>query len=93
MPLDNMLSHLLDYFPQLSRSALQRCLVRHGINHAPKSGTAAKRGKFDKTDMDYLHIDSSELHLESGKQHQFVAIDLSFFGRQCRRFHKKSIPS
>lgn len=75
MPLDEMLGHLLDYFPQLGRSALHRCLVRHGINQAPKSGTATKRGKFDKTEMGYLHIDSSELRLESGKQHLFVAID------------------
>ena len=75
MPLDDMLGHLLDYFPQLSRSALHRCLVRHGINQAPKSETTAKRGKFDKTEMGYLHIDSSELRLESGKQHLFVAID------------------
>lgn len=75
MPLDNMLGHLLDYFPQLTRSALHRCLVRHGISQAPKSGAIAKRGKFDKTEMGYLHIDSSELRLESGKQHLFVAID------------------
>ena len=75
MPPDDMLGHLLDYFPQLSRSALYRCLVRHGINQAPQSGTATKRGKFDKTEMGYLHIDSSELRLESGKQHLFVAIE------------------
>ncbi|CAI3801541.1 hypothetical protein GLGCALEP_02885 [Pseudomonas sp. MM221] len=47
MPLDDMLGHLLDYFPQLSRSALHPCLVRHGINQAPKSGTAIKRGPCD----------------------------------------------
>ncbi|MGF6393381.1 hypothetical protein QFZ86_002289 [Pseudomonas plecoglossicida] len=35
--LDDMLGHLLDYFPQLSRSALHRCRVRHGINQAPKT--------------------------------------------------------
>lgn len=61
-----MLDHLHEYFAILSSSALHRCLVRHGINQAPKSGTAAKRGKFDKTEMGYLHIDSSELRLESG---------------------------
>lgn len=36
MPLDDMLGHLLDYFPQLTRSALHRCLVRHGISQASK---------------------------------------------------------
>lgn len=75
LPLDDMLGHIHEYLPQLSRSALHRCLVRHGISQVPKSGTAAKRGKFDKTEMGYLHIDSSELRLESGKQHLFVAID------------------
>ncbi|WP_296268233.1 IS481 family transposase [Pseudomonas sp. UBA6562] len=75
MPLDNRLGHLLDYFPQLTRSALHRCLVRHGVSQAPKSAGAAKRGKFDKTEMGYLHIDSSELRLETGKQHLFVAVD------------------
>lgn len=49
--------------------------MRHGVNQAPKSGTAAKRGKFEKMEMGYLHIDSSELRLESGKQPLIVAID------------------
>jgi IS30 family transposase len=49
--------------------------VHHGINQATKSETATKRGKFDKTEMGYVHIDSSELRLESGQQHLFVAID------------------
>ncbi|UVL15448.1 integrase core domain-containing protein [Pseudomonas atacamensis] len=91
-PLDDMQGHLLDYFPQLSRSALHRCLVRHGINQVPKSGTATKRGKFDETEMGYLHIDSSELRLESGKQHLFVAADrvtkfthIAFFDSATKR--------
>ncbi|MGH8381966.1 hypothetical protein [Pseudomonas sp.] len=46
-----------------------------GRHAAPKSGAAVKCGKFDKTEMGYLHIDSSELRLESVKQHLFVAID------------------
>ena len=71
LPLDDMLGHL----PQLSRRALHRCLVRHGISQIPKSADAPKRGKFAPTEMGYLHIDSSELRLESGKQHMFVAID------------------
>lgn len=47
-PLDDMLGHLLDYFPQLTLSVLNRCSVRHGISQDPKSGTAVKRGKFEK---------------------------------------------
>lgn len=75
LPLDDMLGHLYQCLPQLSRSALYRCLVRHGISQLPKSTNAPKRGKFAQTEMGYLHIDSSELRLESGKQHMFVAID------------------
>ena len=75
LPLDDMLGHLHQCLPQLSRSALYRCLVRHGISQLPKSTNAPKRGKFAPTEMGYLHIDSSELRLESGKQHKFVAID------------------
>ena len=75
LPLDDMLGHLHQCLPQLSRSALYRCLVRHGISQLPKSTIAPKRGKFAPTEMGYLHIDSSELRLESGKQHMFVAID------------------
>jgi len=74
LPLDDMLGHLHECLPQLSRSALHRCLVRHGISQIPKNSSAAKRGKFAPTEMGYLHIDSSELRLESGKQHMFVAI-------------------
>lgn len=67
LPLDDMLGHLHQCLPQLSRSALYRCLVRHGISQLPKSTNAPKRGKFAPTEMGYLHIDSSELRLESGK--------------------------
>lgn len=75
LPLDDMLGHLHERPPQLSRSALHRYLVRHGISQIPKNTDAVKRGKFAPTVMGYLHIDSSELRLESGKQHMFVAID------------------
>lgn len=60
---------------QLSRSALYHCLVRHGISQLPKSTNAPEHGKFAPTEMGYLHIDSSELRLKSGKQHIIVAID------------------
>ncbi|QLL11845.1 transposase [Pseudomonas chlororaphis subsp. aurantiaca] len=46
LPLDDMLGHLHECLPQLSRSALHRCLVRHGISLIPKNTNAAKRGKF-----------------------------------------------
>jgi hypothetical protein len=74
-PLDDMLGHLHECLPQLGRSALHRCLVHQGIRQIPKNTNSAKRSKFAPTEMGYLHIDSSELRLESGTQHMFVAID------------------
>ncbi|WP_081427366.1 IS481 family transposase [Pseudomonas frederiksbergensis] len=75
LPLDDMLGHLHESLPQLSRSALHRCLVRHGISRRASSTNETKRGKFSPVEMGYLHIDSSELRLEHGKRHLFVAID------------------
>lgn len=49
MPLGDMFGHLLDYFPQLTRSAIHRCLVCHRGSQAPQIGAAAKRGIFDNT--------------------------------------------
>jgi len=73
--MDYVPGHLFDYFPQLTRSALHRCLVRHGISQAANSAGAAKRDTFEKTERYYLHIDSSELRLETGEQQLFVAVD------------------
>ncbi|CRM72195.1 hypothetical protein [Pseudomonas sp. 8 R 14] len=74
LPLDEIQGHLYQRFTQLSRRALHRCLVRHGISQIPKSTNATKRGKFVPNEMDYLHIDSSELRLESSKKHVLVPI-------------------
>lgn len=32
LPLDDLLGHLREALPQLTRSALHRCLIRHGIS-------------------------------------------------------------
>lgn len=75
LPLDDLLGHLREPLPQLTRSALHRCLVRHGISRLPsKEPVGAKHGKFAPTEIGYLHIDSSELRLEQGKQHMFLAV-------------------
>ncbi|WP_425266789.1 integrase core domain-containing protein [Ectopseudomonas oleovorans] len=76
LPLDDLLGHVREILPQLTRSALHRCFVRHGISRLPSSDLdGAKRGKFAPTEIGYLHIDSCELRLEQGKQHMFLAID------------------
>lgn len=75
LPRDDLQGHLHECPPQVSRSALHRCLVRHGISQIPKSTNAAKPGTFEPTEMVYLHNDSSELRLGAGKQHMFVVSD------------------
>src|SRR5271155_1277096 len=46
LPLDDVLGCLRDTIPNLSRSALHRCLQRHGISRLPKEETREKRNRF-----------------------------------------------
>ena len=49
LPLDDLLGHLRETLPQLTRSALHRCLVSHGISRLPNSEpNGAKRGSLRK---------------------------------------------
>ena len=41
LPLDDVLGCLREAIPALSRSALHRCLVRHGISRLPRDGEEA----------------------------------------------------
>jgi transposase-like protein len=76
LPLDDVLGCLRESIPALSRSALHRCLVRHGISRLPKSEESeAKRGRFAQTTIGYVHIDTCELRCAEGKVHMFLAID------------------
>ena len=76
LPLDDVLGCLRESIPKLSRSALHRCLARHGISRLPSSEeTATKRGRFAETTIGYVHIDVCELRCAEGKVHMFLAID------------------
>ena len=76
LPLDDVLGCLRDAIPALTRSALHRCLVRHGISRLPRDGEkASKRQRFAETAIGYVHIDSCELRSAEGKVHMFLAID------------------
>jgi transposase InsO family protein len=76
LPLDDVLGCLRDSIPRLSRSALHRCLERHGISRLPATvETLVKRGRFAETAIGYVHIDICELRLAEGKVHMFLAID------------------
>jgi transposase InsO family protein len=76
LPLDDVLGCLRDAIPALTRSALHRCLVRHGISRLPRDGEkASKRQRFAETAIGYVHIDACELRLAEGKLFLFLAID------------------
>ncbi len=76
LPLDDVLGCLREGIPKLTRSALHRCLVRHGISRLPEDDeNASRRGSFAETKIGYVHIDPCELRLTQGKLHMFLAID------------------
>ncbi len=75
LPLDDVLGCLKDTIPNLSRSALHRCLQRHGISRLPEGEAKEKRGRFKTYDIGYVHIDSCELRHAEGKLVMFLAID------------------
>jgi transposase InsO family protein len=71
-----VLGSLRESIPRLTRSALHRCLVRHGISRLPREGEqASKRQRFAETKIGYVHIDVCELRLAEGKLFMFLAID------------------
>jgi transposase-like protein len=76
LPLDDVLGCLREAIPTLSRSALHRCLQRHGISRLPQGDEkASKRKRFAETKIGYVHIDVCELRLSEGKLFMFLAID------------------
>ena len=75
LPLDDVLGCLKDTIPNLTRSALHRCLQRHGISRLPATATTEKRKRFKTYDIGYVHIDSAELAHADGKLIMFLAID------------------
>jgi hypothetical protein len=75
LPLDDVLGCLRDTIPNLNRSALHRCLQRHGISRPPKEGASDKRNRFKSYQIGNVHIDSCELRHTDGKLVMFLAID------------------
>jgi hypothetical protein len=76
LPLDDVLGNLRERIPKLTRSALHRCLLRHGISKRPAAADGApKRGQFNDTTIGFVHIDHCELRAATGKVHMFLAID------------------
>ena len=75
LPLDDILGSLRGTVPALSRSALHRCLRRHGISRPPAAEAGEKRKRFKTYDIGYVHIDSRELKHADGELALFLAID------------------
>jgi hypothetical protein len=57
LPLDDCLYALQPYIPQLTRSALHRCLQRHGISRLPDvEGDKPRRSTFRRYPIGFFHI-------------------------------------
>ena len=62
LPLDDCLYALQPSIPHLTRSALHRCLQRHGISRLPDvEGDKPKRQKFKRYPIGFFHIDIAEV--------------------------------
>ena len=76
LPLDDCLYALQATIPQLTRSALHRCLQRHGISRLPEvGGDKPTKKAFKAYPIGYFHIDIAEVQTTEGKLYLFVAID------------------
>jgi IS30 family transposase len=76
LPLDDCLYALQSTIPHLTRSALHRCVKRHGISRLPAiEGDKPKKETFKRCPIGYFHIDVAEVRTEEGKLSLLVAID------------------
>ena len=76
LPLDDCLYALQPTIPHLTRSALHRCLQRHGISRLPEvEGDKPLRAKFKRYPLGYFHLDIVEVHTQEGRLYLLVAID------------------
>jgi transposase InsO family protein len=76
LPLDDCLSALQPTILHLTRSALHRCLKRHGISRLPETdGDKPARKRFNACPIGFFHIDIAEVRTEQGKLYLFVTID------------------
>jgi hypothetical protein len=76
LPLDDCLHALQPTLPHLSRSALHRCLQRHGISRLPEvGGDKPAKKRFKRYPIGCFHIDLAEVRTAEGKLNLFVATD------------------
>jgi transposase InsO family protein len=76
LPLDDCLYVLQETIPHLTRSALHRCLQRHGISRLPETANQpSKKKRFKQYPIGYFHLDITEVQTQEGKLYLYVAID------------------
>jgi transposase InsO family protein len=76
LPLDDVYVAMKPQIPALTRSNLHRLLVRNGLNIRPKEAISPKsKKKFKDYEPGFLHIDITEIAIETGKLYLFVSID------------------
>ena len=89
LPLDDCLYALQATIPHLTRSALHRCLQRHGISRLPEVEANKPKQPFKTYPIGYFHIDIAEVRTDEAKLYLFVAID-----RTCKfafaKLHRKA---
>jgi len=74
LPLDGCHYALQTTIPRLTRSALHRCLQRHGLSRLPDvAGDKPKRQKFKRYPIGFFHI--VDVQTDEGKLYLFVGID------------------
>ena len=62
LPLDDCLYAWQAAVPHVTRSALHRCLQRHGISHLPDiEGEKPKRQRFKRYPIGFFHFDIDEV--------------------------------
>src|SRR6266540_988034 len=73
LPLDDCLYALQASLPHLTRSALHRCLQRHGISRLPDmTGDRPAKKQFKPYPLGYFPIDIAVVCTEEGKLYMFV---------------------
>ena len=74
LPLDDCLYALQPLIPHLTRSALHRCLQRHGISRLPDTESdKPKRQRFKRYPISFSHIGIAEVQTAEGKLYLFAA--------------------
>lgn len=80
LPLDDLLAVIREFIePDMSRSALDRLLRRHGVSRLPKpTSDAPASGRFRAYEPGYVHVDVKylpQMQDEDRRRYAFVAID------------------